>query len=123
MSDKGLPTNEYDRLMGQFHGLPGVQQTRPSIIRNATFTGQTETWIVTTYRRSDEEGAESWVFLEHVDASGSQRFVLPPKVVHTIAKQADSLIGKARKAAAKQAAETRKERGIEPAFLNRKREA
>jgi len=109
-----LPANEYDRLMGQFNGLPGSQQTRPSIVRSSQFTGETETWIITTFRRSDDEGAETWVFLEHVNAAGSQRFVLPPKVVATVQKQHEALVRRARRSSAKAAAQTRKANGVTP---------
>lgn len=100
--------------MGQFTGLPNSQQTRPSIVRSTKFTGETETWIVTTFRQTDEDGAATTVFLEHVDAEGSERFVLPPKVIATINKQQEALIAKTRKHAAQAAAKTRKAKGITP---------
>lgn len=114
---KQLPTNEYDRLMGQYSGLPGVAKTSPSVVRHVEFTGQTATWIVTTFRHAEQDVPETRVFLEHVDETGARRFVLPPKVVATILKQYDALVTKSRRAGAKKAAETRKERGIEPGFL------
>ncbi len=71
-----------------------------------------------TYRHPERGDT---ILVEYVGAEGSFRLAMPPEVADTIARQRDALTTKNRKRGAKQAAETRKAAGIEPAFLRRKK--
>jgi hypothetical protein len=121
--------DKFDRLLGSLVGIPGVLCSAPTTVRSVTpIAGTAETFIVQTYRQRDEDGDGSavreYVFLEYVDDGGSTRLVIPPAVTKVIIRQHDSLIGRARKAAAKTEAARRKARGIVPGFMrNRKHKA
>lgn len=110
----------FDRKMGALYGVPDVLSTTPTTIQVAVpMVGDTETFIVQTYRGKDPAG--DTVFLQHVNSEGTVRIALPPAVTSLIARQRDSLGARARRRAAKAAAADRKARGIMPAFLNRKK--
>ena len=126
--------DKYDRLLGQLHGLPGMARTKPTTIRVTPplGIGGSSTYVVTTYRQSGEvvsgEGekerrtpATFTVFLEIVDGDRATRIVLPNDVANLINRQRESLTHGAVRKGARQAAETRKVRGIAPAFLKRVR--
>jgi len=115
MDDQHLPTDEYSQTLRRVLDNPSSIHTRPTTIQAVTFLGQSETWIVQTVRADNRDT----VFVQHVAAEGSERLVLPPSVTGAIARQRDALAGVLRRKAARQAAETRKQRGIEPAFLKR----
>lgn len=111
----------YDRLLGALDGLPDVVHTRPSTVRAIVpIIGAAETWIVQTYRQTEQGDT---IFLESVSAAGAVRIALPPKVAAAIARQRDSLTAQSRSKAARAAAQDRKDRGEEPAFLRRKESA
>jgi hypothetical protein len=107
----------YDRLMSALDGLPDVVTTRPSTVRAVTLLGNSETHIVQTMRQRDRGDT---IFLEIVSRDGAVRLVIPPAVADTIARQRDALTSKARSKAARAAAQDRKDRGEQPAFLRRK---
>jgi hypothetical protein len=107
----------FDRLIGALHGLPDVVTTKPSTIRTLVpLLGSAQTFIVQTYRQRDQGDT---IFLECVHGDGSFRLAIPPKVAEAIARQHDALTDKARSKAAKAAAQERKDRGEQPAFLRR----
>lgn len=107
----------YDRLLGSLHGLPDVVHVKPSTVRAITpLTGASETWIIQTYRQADRGDV---IFLERVGPEGSLRLAIPAQVADVISRQRDALTTRSRKKAAKAAAQTRKDRGIAPAFLRK----
>lgn len=112
MSDN-MSIDPFDRTMGLLDGLTGVSRTKPSTItETTTLVGNSSTFVVQTFRQRDEHdpGAPSkdTIFLVYVDAAGSRRIVIPPKVADAIARQRDSLATKSRIRAGKAAAATRK---------------
>lgn len=109
----------FDRLLGTLDGVPGVDKTKATtIIALVDVIGKASTFIVQTYRRRDDDGVRTGdtVFIQHIDALGSARFVLPPEVADTIARQRDALGTKGRRRGAAAAAETRKARGVVAGF-------
>ena len=118
----------FDRILGMLDGVPGVDKTPAStLVALVDVVGKASTFIVQTYRRRDDAeslGANAvrplagpldrpgdTIFVQHIDASGSYRFVLPPVVADVIARQRDALTAKGRKRGARAAAETRRARG------------
>lgn len=107
--------DDFDRMMRQLDGLPDTVRTKPSTHDVQTFIGLAQSWIVTTFRRSERnnEGqvikTGDTIFVRFVDANGGHRFIIPPEVADAIARQRDSLTTKNRRKAARQAVETRKE--------------
>jgi hypothetical protein len=118
----------FDYELGQLHGLPGVTFTKQATVQATNGLTESSTWIVQTYRRrsvpdivEDAERpmpARDTIFVQFIGKGGrSLRLVIPPAVSELIARQREALVTKNRISGARRAATTRKERGIEPAFL------
>ena len=109
----------FDRMLGKLDGVPHVDKTKAAtVIALVDIVGQASTFIVQTYRNRPEDGgykdmdpAGDYIFIQHIDAAGSQRFILPPSVADVIARQRDALTTKARTRGAKAAAAARKANG------------
>ena len=114
----------YDGAMRSVHGIPGVISTKPATVRHVhALLGTAESFMVQTYRKEhgeDGKGGGDTVFIEYHGAAGLIRLALPPQVADTIARQRAALTSKRRRIGAEKAVATRKERGIEPAFLRKK---
>lgn len=111
-------TDLYDRLIGSLDGLPDVRKTRPSTITSVLpMLGNAQTFVVQTYRQKE---LGDTVFLQLIDADGSDRIVVPPKVVDAIVRQRDALTKRARSETSREIARARIERGERPAFLREK---
>lgn len=112
------PPDRFDRMLGALFGLPDVLSTPPTTVRAVTpMIGSAQTFIIQTYRQRDGDKSGDTVFLEHVDERGSTRLVIPPAVTKVIARQRDALTDRSRRRGAQAAADDRKSRGIQPAFL------
>jgi hypothetical protein len=79
-----------------------------STVYTRDFYGNTETWVIETYRLDD--GSDR-VFIQRVDATGGTRFVLPAQVTATLARHRDQLTARSRRRAARRGLETRRLRG------------
>lgn len=119
-----MPDN-YDRLLGQLEGLPDVSRTKQSIVRVMPpfGIGGSETFFVQTVRQrgTEKEASKDTIFVEHVKQGTAYRMVMPAEVASVIARQRDQLSSMNRRKGARQAVETRKERGIEPGFLRKRK--
>ena len=117
----GLMPDNYDRLLAQLDGLPDVTRTKQTIVRVMPpfGVGGSETFILQTVRQrgADKEKSKDTIFLEHVTHGRAYRLVMPADVADAIARQRDQLTTINRRKGARAAVATRKERGIEPAFL------
>jgi hypothetical protein len=110
--------SKYDRVRG---GLEGIALfTKPSTIKNVQdITGKAETFVVETARH--EEVGDT-IFVECMDELGVTRIALPPRVAKVIAAQRESLTARRRSRAAKTLAKARKDAGIVPGFLRKRRQ-
>jgi len=116
MTDQDL----FDRVAGTLHDLPDVQTTRPTTVTTVMpMIGNSQTFVVQTYRQRDQGDT---IFLQYIDAAGSDRIVIPPKVADAIARQRDALTKKNRRAAGRATAEKLAAEGRQPAFLGRRKE-
>lgn len=126
--------DDYDRTLGNLHGLPGMARTKPAMVRvvQPLGVGGSATYSVTTYRQAgdviSEEGekekrapATFTVFLEVARGERLTRIVIPHKVAAILARQREALTAKAARKSAQEAAETRKSLGIVPNFGKAKR--
>ena len=118
--------DKFDLAFGALEGRPGVTMTRPTtVVSTLPIVGTAQTFIVQTVRSKDETNEKAQpqftTFIQYVDAESVARLVVPPPVTEVIARQREALAGRARVKAARTAAATRKERGIEPAFLRKKK--
>jgi len=103
--------DEYDRIWGQLDGIGLRTQATTLDVTPPLGVGGTETFIIQTVRLQDEG---DYIFLKMIGAGKSFRHVLRPAVTAVITRQRDALTQKSRRAGAKQAARTRKARGIVP---------
>jgi len=109
----------FDRMIGSLHGLPDVLAAKPTTVRDVSpIVGEAQTFIVQTYRQKDKGDI---VFLEVVTAAAHTRLVLPAKAVDVIVRQRDALTARARSRQATEAAQARKDAGIQPGFMRRVR--
>lgn len=108
----------FDTMIAMLSDRNDVLQVKPSTVEFSTpLIGALETWVVRTFRERDKG---DHVFLQRLSAGEPVRLYLPPSVTAKMAAQRKGLDERARTAAARQAADTRKARGIRPAFLNAK---
>ena len=112
----------FDRLLGQLQGLPETTQAKPATIQvlPPLGVGGTQAYIVQTIRQRD---LGDFTFIQYVNNEGAQRMILPPEVTALVNRQRDAISARNRRKGARQAAVTRKERGIEPGFLKHKKGA
>lgn len=77
MSEQILPVDTFDKTLSRLIGLPDGAHTQPSIVQGVDFYGNVTSYMVQTVKW--DEGTT--VFVTQVNAEGSARFILPPKVV------------------------------------------
>jgi hypothetical protein len=114
-SNEESTLSKFDR---QFAGLQGGNNppTKPTTIEHVAMTGETETFIIQTFR--DEKGDS--IVIKFVDKEGVKRIICPPRVAKAIAAQRDSLTKSRRRINGKTAAQARKDRGELPGFQRTK---
>lgn len=102
--------DEYSKMYGICDGFPktGISVVTASGVLGI---GGMRRYIVQTFRAPD---AGDTVFVEIIGPDGASRFFLPAKVANAIASQREALTRKSRKSGAKQAARTRKAKGVVP---------
>ncbi len=88
MSDVTLPTDPFDSLLSRLIGLPGGAHVQPSVIQAVDFYGNTTSYMVQTVKT--DEGPT--IFVTQVNASGSVRYILPPKVLQMMDRQRETTI-------------------------------
>jgi len=84
---KVLPTDPFEIALADKLGHPDGAHTQPTVAQAVDFYGNATSFIVQTVKWA--EGTT--VFLTQVNASGSARFALPPKVVGLILRQQEAV--------------------------------
>jgi hypothetical protein len=98
-----LPKDLYSRTLARLLNHPQAIRTT-STIDALTDLGHSETWVITTVR---VEGYET-LFVQHINAEGGQRFVLPAVVANALARQREQVLAVSRRRAAHKGVATRK---------------
>jgi hypothetical protein len=107
---EAIARDAYDRQLGLIEDLPDVLSTRPStIVDTVPIVGLSQTFIVQSYRQRE---VGDRIFIQYLDAAGTQRLVIPPKVADAIARQRSALTKKSRSKAARESQD-----GRQPGFL------
>jgi hypothetical protein len=119
MSENNITPDLFDKRIADLHGIPDVLQTQPRVIRDIPVYGMSESFSIQTFRQKE---LGDTIFLERTNKDGTVRIAIPPTVAAIIHRQYDQLTGRSRSKAAKATAQARKEAGIMPGFL-RKRKA
>jgi hypothetical protein len=107
-----LPTDPFEIALNQVLGHPDGAHTDPVVKMAVDFYGNACSYIVQTVKWA--EG--NTVFITQVNASGSARYTLPPKVVEAILRQLDSVTTMVRRRHGKRLAEQRMASGDKPVF-------
>lgn len=102
--------DEFDRMLGVLDGVSTQTQDATIPVVPTLGVGGTRKFIVRTIRH---EGKDH-LFVEMIGRARHFREYFPPEVTAVIARQRASLSERNRRAGAKQAARTRKQKGIEP---------
>ena len=106
-SERTLPVDQFSRRFRELSDNPGAVRAG-STFNLIDFYGQTESWIVDTFRL---DGGSEEVFLQRVNAEGSIRLLLPPEVTASMARQRDRGITATRRRGARQAVATKRAAG------------
>lgn len=116
MSDGILPVDHFSRRLRELTDNPGAIRSS-STINAQDFYGNAETWVVDTFRVNGGEV----VFLQRVSAEPKPiRIVLPAEVTAALSRQRDRAVTVARRRGARQAVETKRAAGVDPAAALRK---
>jgi hypothetical protein len=104
-----LPTDPFDIALSRLTGHPNGAHTQPSVIQAQDYYGNVTSFMVQTVKW--DEGCT--VFVTQVNAEGSARFMLPPKVMAAILRQQDAVSLMVRRRHGKRLAEERKAAGVD----------
>jgi hypothetical protein len=104
-----LPKDLYSRTLARLLNHPQAIKST-STIDALTDLGHSETWVITTVR---VEGNDT-LFVQHVNAEGGQRFVLPTIVADAVSRQRDQVLAVSRRRAAHKAVATRRAKASKP---------
>lgn len=115
MADQTLPTDLFSQRLRELTDNPGAVRAS-SKVDLQDFYGRSETWVVDTFRVDGDEVA----FLQRISADGSIRMVLPAEVTAAMARQRDRATAVNRRRGARQAVETKRAKGVDPAAALRK---
>lgn len=102
-----LPRDVFSVTLRGMCDNPGALHAE-STVHTQDFYGNTESWIVQTFRVDGKETT----FLQRNAADGNFRLVIPPEVTNAIAAQRDRITGRSRRRGARQALETKKAKGL-----------
>jgi hypothetical protein len=111
-----LTSDPFDKLLFRMIGLPNGAHTQPTVVQAIDFYGNTTSFMIQTVRT--DEGVTA--FLTVVNASGSQRFVVPQNVLAAIDRQRAAITTKLRRRHGKRLAEERAAAGIMPGFMKKR---
>lgn len=101
-----LPRDDFSTRLRGLMDNPGTLRAA-STVQLSDFYGNAETWAIETFR----VGGDATAFVQRIAVNNSLRLVLPPEIMATLARQADTLVGKSRRRGARQAIATRIARG------------
>jgi hypothetical protein len=116
MEEAKIPTDLFSRRRRELGDSPAALGSG-STVHLRDFYGNGESWIVETFRA---DGLTT-VFLQRSSEAAPFRTMLPPEVMAAILRHCASIDARIRRRGARQAAATRKARGIEPAFRKGKK--
>jgi hypothetical protein len=105
-----LPTDAFDLALSNVTGHPNGAHTQPTVVQALDFYGNVTSFMVQTVKWEDG----TTVFVTQVNATGSARFVLPPKVTAIIQRQQDAVSLMVRRRHGKRLAAERMASGVNP---------
>lgn len=110
-------SDPFDKLLSSMIGLPNGAHTQPTVVQAIDFYGNTTSFMIQTVRT--DEGVTA--FVTQVNASGSQRSILPQNVLAVIDRQRAAITTKLRRRHGKRIAEERMAAGHAPGFMKKRK--
>lgn len=107
-----LPTDPWERALSALLGHPNGAHTAGQAVTAIDFYGNVTNYILQTVRWAEGDT----VFITQVNASGSARYVLPPKVLAAITRQRDTVSTIVRRRHGRRLAAERAASGTLPTF-------
>jgi hypothetical protein len=107
-----LPTDPFEITLAGLLGHPDGAHTQPAVQQDVDFYGNATSFIVQTVKWVQG----TTIFIQQVNAQGSARYALPPKVVQLLLRQQDAVTHIVRRRHGKRLAEERKVNGVQPVF-------
>jgi hypothetical protein len=107
-----LPTDPLDIELSKLMGLPNGAHTQPSVTQVIDPYGNVTNYTIQTVK-SD---LGNTVFVWQTSATGPKNYILPPKVLALMARQADTVATIVRRRHGRRLAEQRKANGTTPVF-------
>ena len=102
-----LPRDEFTVARRTMQNHPGAFGCGSTVYVTDDY-GNLVTWVIETFRADGKDV----VLLQRSAADGGQRIVLPPQVAATLANHRDRCVTQSRRRAARQALDTKREKGI-----------
>ena len=110
-------SDPFDKLLSSMIGLPNGAHTQPAVVQHIDFYGNATSYMIQTVRT--DEGVTS--FVTQVNASGSQRSILPHNVLAVIDRQRAAITTRLRRRHGKRIAEERMAAGHAPGFMKKRK--
>jgi hypothetical protein len=110
MADSPIPTDTFSRSLRAARDSQAVIRAE-STVHTADFYGNTETWVLETFRVDDGRGPCEQVFLQRTGADGGMRLMLPTDVTRALARHRDQVSAAARRRHGHNLVALRKQRG------------
>jgi len=105
-----LPTDPFDVALANVTGHPNGAHTQPAVVQSVDHYGNVSSYMVQTVKW--DQGIS--VFVTQVNAEGSSRYVLPPKVIAVMQRQQDAVSTMIRRRHGKRLAAERAASGVNP---------
>ena len=112
-----LPTDPFELALAEKMGQQDGAHTQPATVQDIDFYGNVTTYILQTVRGVKGTTA----FMTQVNAGGSARYVLPPKVLALIARQQEAVTTILRRRHGRRLAETARLEGRQVSFTPEQR--
>jgi hypothetical protein len=111
-----ITKDPFDKLLSTLIGLPNGAHTKPAVVQDIGWYGDTTSYMVQTVRTDETITA----FVTQVSAAGSVRSILPEAVLAVIDRQRASITKQLRRRNGKRIAEERAAAGEQPGFMKRR---
>lgn len=109
-SESVIPTDTFSRALRSARDSQAAIKAE-STVHAHDFYGNTETWVIETFRVDDGRGPCEQVFLQRTSADGGMRLMLPSDVTRALARHRDQVSSAARRRHGHSLVALRKQRG------------
>lgn len=105
-----IPSDTFSRALRAARDSQAVIKAETTV-HSFDFYGNTETWVIETFRVDDGRGPCEQVFLQRTGADGGMRLMLPADVTRALSRHRDQVQASARRRHGHNLVALRKQRG------------